>query len=78
MADPNPNHEIRPVPLSRRLVMGGREMGRTKRIIHALVEVDATRPKQSIQDHETKTGEGLSFTGFIAPYIGRAVPEDRN
>jgi pyruvate/2-oxoglutarate dehydrogenase complex dihydrolipoamide acyltransferase (E2) component len=69
--------EIRRFPISRRLVIDGLEWGRKKHIIHALTECDVTRARAIIRDHKGRTGEGLSFTAFIAACIGRAVAENR-
>jgi pyruvate/2-oxoglutarate dehydrogenase complex dihydrolipoamide acyltransferase (E2) component len=69
--------ETRPFPKSRRLVMDACEWGRKKHIIHVLTECDVTRARAIMRDHKSRTGEGLSFTAFIAACVGRAVAEDR-
>jgi hypothetical protein len=69
--------EIRPFPLSRKLVIDSCEWGRKKHIIHALTECDVTCARAIMRDHKCKTGEGLSLTAFIAACIGRAVAENR-
>ncbi|MEN6533610.1 MAG: 2-oxo acid dehydrogenase subunit E2 [Bryobacteraceae bacterium] len=69
--------EIRPFPKSRRLVTDGCEWGRKKHIIHTLTECDVTRARAVMREHRARTGEGLSFTAFIAACIGRAVAENR-
>ncbi len=69
--------EIRPYPLSRRLVIDSCEWGRKKHIIHALIECDVTRAREIMRAHKRRTGEGLSFTAFIAACVGRAVAENR-
>ena len=35
-----------------------------KHSIYALLEVDVTRVRQFIEEHEAQTGEALSFTGY--------------
>jgi len=77
MKTPPPACEIRPFPRSRRLVTDACEWGRRKHMIHALVEMDVTRPRQSIREHKARTGETRSFTAFIASALGKAVAEDR-
>ena len=71
------NWEVRPFPRSRRLVIDSCEWGRKKHIIHALTECDVTRGRSILRDHKRRTGEGLSFTAFMAACIGRAVAENR-
>ena len=71
------NCQIRPYPRSRRLVTDSCEWGRKKHIIHVLIECDVTRAREFIREHKSSTGQGLSFTAFMAACIGRAVAEDR-
>jgi pyruvate/2-oxoglutarate dehydrogenase complex dihydrolipoamide acyltransferase (E2) component len=49
-----------------------------KHSIYALLEVDVTRVRQFIEEHEAQTGEALSFTGYLAFCLGRAVGEDKS
>lgn len=37
-----------------------------KHSIYALLEVDVTRVRQFIEEHEVQTGEASSFTGYLA------------
>src|SRR5512133_3348454 len=46
--------------------------------IYALLEVDVTNVRQFIEEHEAQTGEALSFTGYLAFCLGRAVDEDKS
>jgi pyruvate/2-oxoglutarate dehydrogenase complex dihydrolipoamide acyltransferase (E2) component len=71
------DREVRPFPNSRRLVVDSCEWGRKKHIIHALTECDVTRARAILREHKLSTGEGLSFTAFMATCIGRAVAENR-
>jgi len=48
-----------------------------KHPIHGLIEVDVTRTREFIREHATRTGENLSFTGFIIFCIARAVDENK-
>ena len=45
---------------------------------YALLEVDVTRTRQFIEDHKAQTGEALSFTGYLAFCLARAVDEDKS
>jgi pyruvate/2-oxoglutarate dehydrogenase complex dihydrolipoamide acyltransferase (E2) component len=62
----------------RQLVIDGLELGARKHHIHGLVEVDITEARARMQQIKEKTGESLSFTGFIAYCCARAVGEDRH
>ncbi len=44
-----------------------------KHMIHGLIEVDVTIPRNYIREQEARTGEQLSFTAFIAKCLGKAV-----
>jgi pyruvate/2-oxoglutarate dehydrogenase complex dihydrolipoamide acyltransferase (E2) component len=44
-----------------------------KHTIHGLVELDVTRARQLMREHKTRTGEGLSFTAYLAACVGHAV-----
>lgn len=46
--------------------------------VYALLEVDVTTARQFIAEHKARTGEGLSFTGYMAYCLGRAVDEDKS
>ena len=37
-----------------------------KHSIYALLEVDVTSARHFIEEHEARTGEALSFTGYLA------------
>jgi hypothetical protein len=42
-----------------------------------LLEVDVTVARQFIAEHKARTGETLSFTGFLTRCLAQAVDEDR-
>jgi len=42
-----------------------------------LLEVDVTLARQFIAEHKARTGEALSFTGFLVYCLARAVDENR-
>ena len=46
--------------------------------MYRLLEVDVTVPRQLIAEHEARTGETLSFTGFLVHCLARAVDEDKS
>lgn len=45
--------------------------------MYGLVEVDVTVPRGRIRTHLERTGERLSFTGFLIACVARAVDEQR-
>ena len=46
--------------------------------MYGLLEVDATEARQVIAEHKARTGETLSFTGFLVFCMGRAVDQDKS
>ncbi len=46
--------------------------------IYGLLDVDVTNVRRFIDEHEARTGEALSFTGYLAFCLGRAVDEDKS
>lgn len=49
-----------------------------KHCIYGLLEVDVTVARQFIEEHEARTGEHLSFTGYLVFCLARAVDEDKS
>lgn len=49
-----------------------------KHSIYGLLELDVTVARQFIAAHEERTGEKLSFTGYLAFCLARAVDEDKS
>jgi pyruvate/2-oxoglutarate dehydrogenase complex dihydrolipoamide acyltransferase (E2) component len=49
-----------------------------KHSIYALLEVDVTTARQFIEEHKAQTGEALSFTGYLAFCLARAVDADKS
>lgn len=48
-----------------------------KHRIYGLVEIDITKARRFISDHEERTGEKLSFTAWVIKCIGQAVSEHK-
>ena len=46
-----------------------------KHRIYGLVEIDVTEARKFISENEAKTGEKLSFTGWVIKCVGQAVGE---
>jgi pyruvate/2-oxoglutarate dehydrogenase complex dihydrolipoamide acyltransferase (E2) component len=66
-------YEILPFPRMRHLTIDVMRIAHRKHMVHGLIEVDVTRPRQYIREQEASTGEQLSFTAFIATCLGKAV-----
>src|SRR5260370_13061396 len=49
-----------------------------KPMIHGLLEVDVTTAREFLRDHKAKTGESLSFTGFITTCLAQAIDENKS
>jgi pyruvate/2-oxoglutarate dehydrogenase complex dihydrolipoamide acyltransferase (E2) component len=71
-----PDYHVRPFPRMRRVVIDQAWLAQRKHMIHGLVEVDVTTPRQAIRDHQAATGERLSFTAFLVSCLGHAVDAD--
>lgn len=77
----NGNHheyKVIPFPKARRLVIDAGRLGHRKHIVYALVEVDVTKARRYIREHKARSGETLSFTGFVIACLGRAVDMDKH
>jgi chloramphenicol O-acetyltransferase len=46
-------------------------------MIHGLLEVDVSRARAYLREHQAKTGESLSFTAFLIACLGKAVDEHK-
>ncbi len=62
----------------RRIWINTLELSWPSRPIFALLEVDVTLPRRLIADYKARTGETLSFAGFLAFCLARAVDEDKS
>ncbi len=51
------------------------QQGWKKRSVHAVLEFDVTEAKKLIKNHFEKTGEKISFTGWIAKCIAESMTE---
>jgi hypothetical protein len=45
--------------------------------MYGLLEVDVTVPRRFMAEHKARTGERLSFTGYLVYCLARAVDEDK-
>jgi len=58
-------YSIEKIDPFRQLVIDGLELAARKHHIHGLVEVNITEARERIRQIKERTGESLSFTGFI-------------
>jgi hypothetical protein len=72
----NPYHVV-DLPPERRFMAAFQDLKLEKHWIYALLEVDVTVARKFIADYETKTGDKLSFTGYLISCLARAVDEDK-
>ncbi len=69
--------DVIPLPKTRRAISDMLREGQKKHMIHGLMEVDVTKPRQYIREHKARTGETLSFTAFITTCLAQAVDENK-
>lgn len=77
MSSDTPGYKSVPFPRMRQLVLDNAWMSRRRHIMSGLVEFDVTDARGFIRDHESESGERISFTAFLLACIGRAVAADR-
>jgi pyruvate/2-oxoglutarate dehydrogenase complex dihydrolipoamide acyltransferase (E2) component len=61
----------------RRVMINMLNLSGPKHSMYGLLEVDVTVARQFIAEHKARTGETLSFTGFLTLCLARAVDEDK-
>ena len=64
-------------PPERRFMANLLNLTWAKHCMYGLLEVDVTDAKQFIEAYKAQTGELLSFTGYLAFCLARAVDEDK-
>lgn len=77
MTNKTPRNQIIDLPPGRRLMANANRMYWQKHFIYGLLEVDVTIARQFIEAHRARTGEQLSFTGYLTFCLARAVDEDK-
>lgn len=77
MKEKQGSYHVIDLPSARRDTPNFLDMYWWKHYIYGLLEVDVTIARQFITDHKAATGEALSFTGYLAYCVGRAVDEDK-
>jgi pyruvate/2-oxoglutarate dehydrogenase complex dihydrolipoamide acyltransferase (E2) component len=72
------DYQVVPYPKIRRWMALTYRSAQHKPMIHGLIEVDVTRAREFLREHQAKTGEALSFTAFIIACLGKAVDEHKS
>jgi len=70
-------YRILPLSAGRQIWVNTLQISWPAHPIYGLLEVDVTVPRRFIAEHKARTGESLSFTGFLAFCTARAVAEDK-
>ncbi len=68
-------YQIKKFSKNRKMVFDLIDLGTKKHHIKALFEIDVTKGREFIRKHEEKTGEKLSFSGWMIKCIGDAIGE---
>jgi pyruvate/2-oxoglutarate dehydrogenase complex dihydrolipoamide acyltransferase (E2) component len=61
----------------RRIFINMLDLPGPKHSMYGLLEVDVTLARQFIAEHKRRSGESLSFTGFLVLCLARAVDENK-
>ncbi|MCP4575248.1 MAG: dehydrogenase, partial [Deltaproteobacteria bacterium] len=78
MKNQHDGYTLVPFSNARQMVSDILDLGHGKHLVHGLVEVDVTKPRQYIRDYEAATGTDISFTAFIATCLGKAVDMNKH
>jgi pyruvate/2-oxoglutarate dehydrogenase complex dihydrolipoamide acyltransferase (E2) component len=73
----NPYHVVDLSP-ERRSMAAFLELKSGRHCMYALLDVDVTVARQFIEDYKARTGEQLSFTGYLISCLAHAVDEDKS
>ncbi|RPI34022.1 MAG: dehydrogenase [Chloroflexota bacterium] len=71
-------YQVIDLPPVRRVMKSMLDMPGPKHCMYGLLEVDVTAARQFIADHKARTGEALSFTGYLVFCLARAVDENKS
>jgi len=70
-------YQALPFPMERKVTIQGGRLASRKHTIHALIEVDITKPRSMMREHKARTGEALSFTAFVITCLGKAIDQNK-
>jgi pyruvate/2-oxoglutarate dehydrogenase complex dihydrolipoamide acyltransferase (E2) component len=66
-----------PFPRERGTVVDAGRLASRRHIIHGLLELDITTPRQVFHNYREQTGESLSFTAFLIACLAQAVEQQK-
>jgi pyruvate/2-oxoglutarate dehydrogenase complex dihydrolipoamide acyltransferase (E2) component len=72
------SYKEREFPAFRTPTLDTLELGIRKHHVPFLLEVDVTTAREYMREFKSRTGEGLSFTGWVVKCIGQAVSEHKH
>jgi pyruvate/2-oxoglutarate dehydrogenase complex dihydrolipoamide acyltransferase (E2) component len=71
------DYQVVPNPKLQRMYAAMFRSAQHTPMMHGLLEVDVTRARAFLREHQAKTGESLSFTAFLIACLGKAVDEHK-
>lgn len=77
MSEKTQTYRVVELPPGRRLMANANDLYWQAHTMYGLLEVDVTVARQFIAAHKARTGETLSFTGYLTYCLARAVDEDK-
>ena len=69
--------QVVPYPKVRRFLEAAIRSTHHKPMMHGLLEVDVSRARTFLREHQAKTGESLSFTALLIACLAQAVDEHK-
>jgi pyruvate/2-oxoglutarate dehydrogenase complex dihydrolipoamide acyltransferase (E2) component len=77
MNEKNGPYHVVDLPAGRRIWVNTLDLSWPAHTMYGLLEVDVTVARKLIAEHKARTGETLSFAGFLTFCLARAVDEDK-
>lgn len=78
MKEQSKTYHVVDLPPARREMPNFLDLFWWRHIIYGLLEIDVTLVRQFIREHKARTGEALSFTGYLAFCLAQAVDENKS
>lgn len=75
--DSKTGYRKEPIPKSRKLIIESCELAQHKHKMIGLFEADVTDARRTLSTYKAQAGESISFTGWIAACVGKAVEEHK-
>ncbi len=72
------DYKVEPFPAQRNPVVDAGRLGSRRHLIHGLMELDVTVAREFMREHKARTGESLSFTGFLVACWAHAIAADNS